>query len=98
MELDHAAHAAYIDFGVDARGVGSAVEVSPEVTVDLDPSGVAVGVELLSLTPEQVPVDQLCAHGVFRAEDAELLRSNLPAILRFLAGEAPAVDFFYLAS
>ena len=106
MELDHAAHAAYIDFGVEARGVGSAVEVSPEITVDLDPSGVAVGVELRSLTPESVPIDELCATAAFRAEDASLLRANLPAVLRFLAGgpETPggsaarATDVVYLAS
>ncbi len=106
MELDHAAHAAYIDFGVDSRGVGAAVEVSPTVTVDLDPSGVAVGVELLSLEQDSVSLADLRAKGRFRDEDARLIEANLPVILEFLAGGATApahpaartIDCFYLTS
>jgi len=106
MEVDHAAHAAYIDFGVESRGVGAAVEVCPTVTVDLDPSGVAVGVELLTLEPDSVPLADLRTKGRFRDEDARLIEANLPAILEFLAGDAttPAhpvagtVDYFYLVS
>ncbi|MBS9532643.1 DUF2283 domain-containing protein [Mycobacterium sp. M1] len=103
MEIDRAAQAAYIDFGVDARGVGAAVEVSPTVTVDLDPAGVAVGVELLSLAPDAAALSGLLATGRFRDEDARLIEANLPAILAFLSDGAahPAaagVDCFYLAA
>lgn len=100
IEVDHAAQAAYIDFGVESRGVGSAVEVSPTINVDLDPSGLAVGVELLSLAPGSVPLDELRAKGRFRDEDARLIEANLPVILQFLAGgpAAATVEFFYLAS
>lgn len=106
MEIDHEAHAAYIDFGVDSRGVGAAVEISPTVTVDLDPAGVAVGVELLSLEPDALPLPELRATGRFRDEDVRLIETNLPAILTFLSGgparpahpAAPGVDCFYLAS
>lgn len=104
MEIDHAAQAAYIDFGVDARGVGSGVEISPTVNVDLDPSGVAVGVELLSLSPESLALGELRAKGRFREEDARLLEANLPAVLEFLASgpQQPthprSVDYFYLVS
>lgn len=105
MEVDHDAHAAYIDFGVESRGVGAAVEVSPTVTVDLDPSGVAVGVELLSLEPDSVSVAELRAKGRFRDEDARLIEANLSQILEFLAGgtttahpAARTVDYFYLVS
>lgn len=106
MEIDHAAQAAYIDFGVDSRGVGAAVEVSPTINVDLDPSGVAVGVELLSLSPDLLSLAELRAKGRFREEDARLIEANLPAILEFLAGSqakpahpaANGVDFFYLVA
>lgn len=106
MEVDHEAHAAYIDFGVESRGIGAALEVSPTVTVDLDPSGVAVGVELLSLAPDSVSLAELRAKGRFRDEDVRLIEANLPAILEFLAGGATkpahpvahAVDYFYLVS
>ncbi|HET9875409.1 MAG TPA: DUF2283 domain-containing protein [Mycobacterium sp.] len=106
IEVDHAAQAAYIDFGVESRGVRSAVEVSPTISVDLDPSGVAVGVELLSLSANALSLDELRAKGRFRAEDAELIEANLPTILEFLAcgpagpahPAAATVDFFYLVS
>lgn len=103
MEVDHAAQAAYIDFGVDSRGVGAAVEISPTINVDLDPSGVAVGVELLSLVPEALALEELCARGRFRAADAALIEANLPVILQFLAAgpdrpATPGVDYFYLVA
>lgn len=106
MEIDHAAQAAYIDFGVESRGVGSAVEISPTINVDLDPSGMAVGVELLSLSAAALPLGDLREKGRFRAEDVRLLEANLPAVLEFLASSpdtpahlaAKSVDYFYLVS
>lgn len=104
IEVDRAEQVVYIDFGVESRGVGSAVEISPTVSVDLDVSGVAVGVELLSFEPAAVSVDELCERGRFRAEDARLIERHLPAVLRFLAGDgvesphpaAEDVDCFYV--
>lgn len=106
MEIDHAAQAAYIDFGVESRGVGSAVEISPTINVDLDPAGVAVGVELLSLSPDSLPLRELREKGRFRDEDARLIEANLPTVLEFLASSpdtpahlvAQSVDYFYLVS
>lgn len=106
MEIDRAARAAYIDFGVEARGVGSAVAISATVTVDLDPAGVAVGVELLSLSPDALSLPELRANGRLREEDAALIEANLPAVLEFLASgpdepehlAAQRVDYFYLVS
>ncbi len=103
MEVDHAAQAAYIDLGVDSRGVGSAVEISPTINVDLDPAGFAVGVELLSLVPEALALDELRAKGRFRDADAALIEANLPVILEFLAAgpgrpAARSVDYFYLVA
>lgn len=106
IEVDHAAQAAYIDFGVESRGVASAVEVSPTVNVDLDRFGMAVGIELLSLSPDALSLAQLREKGCLRDEDARLVEDNLPAILEFLAGSparpahpgAQSVDCFYLAS
>lgn len=106
MEIDRAAQAAYIDFGVETRGVGSAVAISPTVNVDLDPAGVAVGVELLSLAPESLSLPELRARGRFREEDVRLIEANLPAVLEFLAAgpdepehlAAQRVDYFYLVS
>lgn len=106
MEIDHAAHAAYIDFGVQSRGAVSGIEISPTMNVDLDLLGVAVGIELLSLAPEALALADLRARGRLRDEDARLVEDNLPAILEFLSGDAGApphpvagrVDCFYLAS
>lgn len=98
IEIDHAAQAAYIDFGVESRGVVSGVEVAPTVNVDLDRFGVAVGIELLSLSPGALPLGDLLTKGCLRDEDARLVEDNLPAILEFLASSPAQPDFFYLAS
>lgn len=100
IDVDHAAQAAYIDFGVESRGVASGIEVSPTVNVDLDRFGVAVGIELLSLDPAALSLTELRQKGCLRDEDARLVEANLPAILEFLAAGSPAhpVDCFYLAS
>ena len=103
MDIDHEAQAAYIDLGVESRGVGGAVEISPTVNVDLDRTGAAVGVELLSLSPDAMAWDALRRNGCLRDEDARLLEQNLPVILEFLARRSAAaderpVDVFYLSS
>ncbi|WP_082933178.1 DUF2283 domain-containing protein [Mycolicibacterium elephantis] len=86
IEVDHSARAAYIDLGTESRGVASTVEVSPTINVDLDEFGMAVGVELLSLSLRSLPLADLWAKCHFRDEHAALIEENLPAILELLAG------------
>lgn len=89
IEVDGTAQAVYVDLGVGERGIASTVEVLPNVNVDLDDFGVAVGVEVLTLSLRGIPLSELTAKCHFREEDQALVR-KLPDIIEQLAGNASA--------
>jgi len=85
IEVDSTAQAVYVDLGVSERGVASTVEVLPNVNVDLDSFGVAVGVEVLTLSLRGIVLSELSAKCHFREEDQALIH-KLPDIIEQLAG------------
>ena len=54
--------------------------------MDLDSFGIAVGVELLSLSLRSLPLNELRARCHFCEGDVALIEVNLPVILELLAG------------
>ena len=89
IEVDSTAHAVYVNLGVGERGVDSTVEVLPNVNVDLDKFGVAVGVEVLTLSLRGIALSELTTKCHFREEDEALIR-KMPDIIEQLAGNASA--------
>ena len=85
IEVDSTAQEVYVDLCVGERGIASTVEIMPNVNVDLDDFGVAVGVEVLTLSLHGIPLSWLTTKCHFREEDQALIR-KLPDIIEQLAG------------
>lgn len=84
IEVDHTAQSVYVDLGGSERGISTTVEAMPRVNVDLNSYGIAVGVEVLTLSLRDIPLEELMARYHFRRKDQELVR-KLPDIIDLIA-------------
>ena len=87
IEVDRSAQAIYVDLGTEDRAVVSTVEVTPSLLVDLDSYGMAVGVEILTLSVRGLPLEELNQKCHFRPEHMSLL-AQLPSLVEHVAGSS----------
>ncbi|MGW4365375.1 DUF2283 domain-containing protein [Nocardia takedensis] len=82
VTVDYNAGAAYIE--LSDNPVAETIEVTPDIQVDVDELGVAVGVELLSLTAN-IPITEMAKRFHFHSGVVDSIRQIRPSVHSFVA-------------
>lgn len=82
VTVDHNVGAAYIQLG--SNPVAETIEMTPEIQVDIDKLGVAVGIEILSLGAN-IPITEIATRFHIHSTVVERIRKVRPSISSFVA-------------
>lgn len=90
LVVDQDAEAAYMT--LTGHAVARTVEMSDSIAVDLDEYDMVVGIELLTLTNPQLPLDELI-HGFHLPSDQlEIIRARVEEIIRIISGSSAVAE------